>query len=591
MLRKLCIIVLSVLTCAGISLAQKVQKLSVGEINTDAFDEFSPVLNQDGSSLYFTRAKDPSFNKTLIIGGTNVRETYSLSQYEYKLKSIFQTLGERNLQEAYQSSFNQDIWKAQRIDGQWTDVVHPPYPLNNALTNSAISYINRSETLVLVNQFEENGNMKEGFSMIDLHGPNGINFPTPIEINGFDAKGEEVSAFVSMDGEILICSKPNARNQNSYDLFVAFYTGVKGHYTALKPMGNVVNTRFRETTPFLSRDNRRLYFASDRPNGLGGMDIYECERLDYTYTSWTTPKLLDMKVNTAANESHPYEWEGDKRQIYFSSDRDGSLDIFMVEEEEPIVKRILEIKGRIINKATGKSIASDLYYGPTEFEHYLEYYSTFNGRFAIKTKTGEKWKFQAEKANFYAPEVIIDMDSLAKDGGSFYEITLYLEPIPTPIHLPESIVSVDTPEAKIPVVPAEPPVEIETALLSIEDKKVYEDLLQGKKIILKDIRFKKSTADILASSQDAVQSLYSIMDQYSDITILISGHTDNIGPKNLLQKLSFDRAEKIKQLLVEKGILAQRIKTIGYGSSKSLNSNETESERSLNRRVEISIIQ
>lgn len=69
-------------------------------------------------------------------------------------------------------------------------------------------------------------------------------------------------------------------------------------------VGEVVNSRYTEETPFLSRDGLRLYFASDRPGGFGGSDIWVSMRASID-TPWGIPVNLGPAINTADNENHP----------------------------------------------------------------------------------------------------------------------------------------------------------------------------------------------------------------------------------------------------------------------------------------------
>lgn len=78
--------------------------------------------------------------------------------------------------------------------------------------------------------------------------------------------------------------------------------------------------------PALSPDGKLLYFASDMPGGLGGMDIYVCEKKG---NGWTTPVNMGDTVNTKGNEVFPVVMEDGT--LYFSSDAHpgiGGLDIF-----------------------------------------------------------------------------------------------------------------------------------------------------------------------------------------------------------------------------------------------------------------------
>ena len=81
--------------------------------------------------------------------------------------------------------------------------------------------------------------------------------------------------------------------------------------------------------PSWSEDGNTLYFASDRPDGFGGFDIYSSSR---TGVSWTPPQNLGSTVNSKGNEISPYA-EGNS--LYFSSDLHegyGGYDIFRAEK-------------------------------------------------------------------------------------------------------------------------------------------------------------------------------------------------------------------------------------------------------------------
>ncbi len=70
----------------------------------------------------------------------------------------------------------------------------------------------------------------------------------------------------------------------------------------------------------------------------------------------------------------------------------------------------------------------------------------------------------------------------------------------------------------------------------------------------------------------------------------ISGHTDSSGSDAYNQKLSERRAAAVKTYLISQGVLANKMRTIGYGESKPLVSNKTSAGKSRNRRVEVKIL-
>ena len=87
---------------------------------------------------------------------------------------------------------------------------------------------------------------------------------------------------------------------------------------------------FNITMPCLSRDSKRLYFASDKPDGYGGMDIYYS---NWKNGYWEDPVNLGPLINTAGNETYPFINE--TGELFFSSDGLkglGGKDIFVTKQ-------------------------------------------------------------------------------------------------------------------------------------------------------------------------------------------------------------------------------------------------------------------
>src|SRR5690606_21114340 len=122
------------------------------------------------------------------------------------------------------------------------------------------------------------------------------------------------------DGDAIVLSMrgPDARGAN--DLYVSFYVR-DNVWSAPRNIGDAINTPYQETSPFMSPDKRFMYFASNRPGGRGGHDIYVSERLDYTWMHWSPPVLLEGDVNSAADESQPF-FDPQRRFMFFVSRRD-----------------------------------------------------------------------------------------------------------------------------------------------------------------------------------------------------------------------------------------------------------------------------
>ena len=82
-----------------------------------------------------------------------------------------------------------------------------------------------------------------------------------------------------------------------------------------------------------------------------------------------------------------------------------------------------------------------------------------------------------------------------------------------------------------------------------------------------------------------------MLKEFPSISLEISGHTSSEGDKAFNQKLSQERADAVKQWLVEKGIPSDRIKTRGVGADEPIADNKSAAGRTKNRRIEFKVVQ
>jgi len=109
-------------------------------------------------------------------------------------------------------------------------------------------------------------------------------------------------------------------------------------------------------------------------------------------------------------------------------------------------------------------------------------------------------------------------------------------------------------------------------------------------IILKNVLFEFGKARLLDKSKSELDKLFRLLNEYKELKIIISGHTDEIGSTEKNIKLSEERAKAVHKYLTDKGILAERLFFAGYGAMKALESNQSEAGRKKNRRVEFLIL-
>ena len=112
---------------------------------------------------------------------------------------------------------------------------------------------------------------------------------------------------------------------------------------------------------------------------------------------------------------------------------------------------------------------------------------------------------------------------------------------------------------------------------------------RGMVITLGDVLFEFNRSEVKPTAQARMAQLADFLKQYPDRRVSIEGHTDNIGTLDYNNELSQRRAEAVKAQLVGMGITSDRITTVGYGKRFPVASNDTDTNRAINRRVEVVI--
>ncbi|MEM1319275.1 MAG: OmpA family protein [Bacteroidota bacterium] len=528
---------LSMITNISAQSDYQIEKLHAG-INTDDYDEISPVVNLEGDRMFFTRVGYPEYKSTLIEKGKDLSKEMPKASFRDYLKGIFSTIAKRHITNPEQSSFNQDIWVAKSSSSVFDSIAHPEYPLNNALPNSVCSLTPSENEVILLNQFVEEGGMRKGFSVSRQYANGNWSFPEPITINNYHNSGPDVSMTMSQDGSVIILAMERSDSRGKTDLYISFRLSDQ-EWSTPKNMGSVINSSRRETNPFLSADNKSLFFSSNRMGSSGGSDLFVVYRDGKTWDDWSKPRRFVAPINSKSDESQPY-FNVNTGYLYFTSKRDGSSDIFRVKIAPPNPIGVV-VKGRVINAKTGKPIDAKVLSGMTQSKHRNIYFAD-DGSYRMTIRKGAEYTLVAEKPGFTAEPRTI----------AFKQSYVYYK------------------EYKV-------------------DLKVH-PIEEGSKIKLDPIFFEQSKAVVLKSSYPAVDKLADYLKKNTNFYIRIVGYTDNQGEKEALQKLSEERAEAIKEYLVYKRrINPVRIKTVGMGAENPLNDNSSDELRRQNRRVEAEI--
>jgi len=105
-----------------------------------------------------------------------------------------------------------------------------------------------------------------------------------------------------------------------------------------------------------------------------------------------------------------------------------------------------------------------------------------------------------------------------------------------------------------------------------------------------DVKYNSGSAQLLPESNKVLEDVVEYLKRKSNLKIEVAGHTDNVGDPDKNKTLSKQRAESVKSYLMKAGIDASRLTTQGYGDTKPIANNNSESGRAKNRRTEIKIV-
>ena len=202
------------------------------------------------------------------------------------------------------------------------NTVYPEYSPVLSLDESTIYFTSRRLRNDSSNYFIKDVN--DGMYYEDIYVSNNYDGAwTEPELLNINTEGHEATINISVDGQTLFIYKDDNGNGNLY-----FSTLNDNEWSTPKLLGSDINTDAQETHVSVTPDGNTLYFVSDRKGGIGGQDVYFCNKLPNG--EWAKAQNIGNAINTPYNEDgifiHP-----DGKTMYFSSQGHtsiGGFDVF-----------------------------------------------------------------------------------------------------------------------------------------------------------------------------------------------------------------------------------------------------------------------
>jgi outer membrane protein OmpA-like peptidoglycan-associated protein/tetratricopeptide (TPR) repeat protein len=434
---------------------------------------------------------------------------------------------------------DEDFFSTDLIEGKWTWAIPLSGKINTTYKEGGQQISPDGNWMVFTAK-----DYPEGYGSFDIY----ISYQTP---NGWSERknlGESInSAYwesapcLSADKKQLYFASDRPGGYGGSDLYVATRMA-NGKWSAPRNLGAVINTEGDESCPFIHADNETLYFNSNGHPGIGGTDLFYSKK---SANGFLTPQNLGYPINTINDEGSLFV-TADAATGYFASDRSdskGGLDIYVIQLNQSNKANTTSwVEGRIYDSLNGKGLMAVVEVIDLDSKLVVsEVEADEQGNYLSVLPLGKNYAFNVSKKGylFYSGRFEMKEDA----GQTQFKNDIPLQP-----------------------------------------------LKKGTSMVLRNIQFETGKYDLLSSSFIEIDKIVGVLSDNPQLRVRIIGHTDSIGKEKENLSLSYQRAKVVVAYLESKGIQADRLNAEGLGDKHPIGNNSTEQGRALNRRTELVII-
>ncbi|OXA98121.1 flagellar motor protein MotB [Flavobacterium oncorhynchi] len=420
---------------------------------------------------------------------------------------------------------------------------------------------------------------------------------------------------LSADEKVLYFASDMPGTLGSFDIYSVNIN--KGAFDTPKNLGPVINTNKREQFPFASSDNK-LYFSSDGHLGYGSLDVFAADIIGNEYTK---PINIGLPLNSNLDD-FAFNIDNNKEGYFASNREGGkgSDDIYWFKEiKDLIVEDCKQFIAGIITDVDTKLALENatVILQDAENKHLNTITTSVDGKFSFTVSCESSYKVSASKENYTTASKILTLDKTRDKTNDASLALKSLEvmkkeekQIAENKRKQELIIEEEnkkkTALAAIELKQREKK-EKEAAIAVAEVKKneKVKQILAQEKDVVKDnkdrlviktdpIYFDYDLWYIRKESKVVLNRVVELMKKYPNMVVEIGSHTDSRGNLKYNEDLSQKRANSTREFIIESGINSKRIQAKGYGESVPIVKCKTdeacsEEEHELNRRSEFVI--
>ncbi len=394
--------------------------------------------------------------------------------------------------------------------------------------------------------------------------------PEPINDANYTTTHPTIGTNSVRNTEVIYFASDRSEGRGGMDIWFVEYDPERDFFRDPRNIGMSINTIGDEMTPYYNNETRTLYFSSTGHQGIGGLDLF---RITGEVRKWSSVENMGYPINSPYDDL--YLTTSDNRRFgFFVSNRPSPNNLVNPTCCDDLYYYIwndyieVSVRGKVFDVA-GNYI-TELLNRKFNLGQEISTTNEFIGGVSVTLYLEDKGINQ---------EFIIQKDTTRHDGSyTFHDLEYgrnYFVIIETYGFFDKKI-SFNTFNVK----------ENEIIQLSPTGINHIPEVP-----IQLDIYYDFNSTELTAETKERLDtSILDVMNTLPNIIIELSSHTDNLGDNDYNLQLSKERADNVVQYLISKGISKDRLIARGYGSGRPVASNETEEGRARNRRTEIRIV-
>ena len=245
---------------------------------------------------------------------------------------------------------------------------------------------------------------------------------------GINTEFYESGPTLSPDKRALYFTSDRPGGYGGRDLYVS-YRQPNGKWSNAENMGPEINTAGDEQAPFIHADNQTLYFTSDGLPGYGNSDLFVVRK--GADGKWGKPENMGYPINTIENEGS-LAVSADGLTSYYASDRSdsrGGLDLYKFDLRSDLrPNRTLYVKGKVMDKKTGQTLPSSVELIDNQNNKTLMKVQTDElGAYFITLPTGKDYTFTVNRKGYLFYSEVYALNT--KSADSVFVKDIYLQPV------------------------------------------------------------------------------------------------------------------------------------------------------------------